>query len=84
MPGNVLVPWWKDNRLTMTGQDRMSPALGANGLRPAMSRVAVGLPCPGLTVMKALPSSVRSAMRFGRSGGEPARLRGGSSAWHLD
>lgn len=27
----------------------MSPALGAHGLRPTMSRVAVGLPCPGLT-----------------------------------
>jgi hypothetical protein len=70
MPGNVLVPRWKDNRLTMTGQDRMSPALGANGLRPAMSRVAVGgLPCAGLTAMKALPlfrpksCAVRAARR---------------------
>ena len=33
----------------------MSPAPRANGLRPTMSRVAVGLPCPGLTAMKALP-----------------------------
>jgi hypothetical protein len=32
----------------------MSLAFGANGLRPTMSRVAVGLPCPDLTAMKAL------------------------------
>jgi hypothetical protein len=76
MPGNVLVPSWKDNRLTMTGQDRMSPAFGANGLRPAMSRIAVGLPCLGLTTMKALPlfrpRSYRSRSAGSRIG---ARLR---------
>jgi hypothetical protein len=60
----------------------MSPALGAIGLRPTMSHVAVGLRCASLRAMKALPSSGRRAMRFGRLGGEPARLRGGSSAWH--
>jgi len=54
----------------MTRQDRMSPALGANGLCPAMSRVAVGLPCPGLTAMQAFPLfgprsyAVRAARRW--------------------
>ena len=33
----------------------MSPALGAIGLRPTMSHVAVGLRCASLRAMKALP-----------------------------
>jgi len=60
----------------------MSPALEADGLRPTMSRVAVGCPARASRPCRHFPSSVRRAVRFGRLGGGPARLRGGSSAWH--
>jgi hypothetical protein len=51
-------------------------------LGQTMSLCALGLPCACFTARQALPFFGCGLMRFRRLCREPARLRGGSSAWH--